>query len=83
MLSRPIAERLRGPRWLRETLAVTAAAQVGVAPVLIPVFGWFALLHKDRVRLTIDIAETDRGTRLVASGVAPLALRRTFAELEN
>jgi competence protein ComEC len=30
---------LRGPRWIREALGVTAAAQVGVAPVLIPVFG--------------------------------------------
>ena len=51
--------------------------------ILIPVFGWFALLHKDLVRITIDVAETDRGTRLVASGVAPLSLRRAFAELEN
>jgi len=39
MLGRPIADRLRGPQWMREVLGVTAAAQVGVAPVLIPVFG--------------------------------------------
>jgi competence protein ComEC len=44
VLSRPIANRLRGPRWMRETLAVTAAAQVGVAPVLIPVFGSMPLV---------------------------------------
>jgi hypothetical protein len=43
--------------------------------------GWFALLHKEMVRITIDVAETDRGTQVVASGVAPLPLRRTFAEL--
>ncbi len=30
----PIAARLRGPQWLREVLGSTAAAQVGVAPVL-------------------------------------------------
>jgi competence protein ComEC len=39
MLAPPIAQRLRGPIWLRESLGVTAGAQVGVAPVLIPVFG--------------------------------------------
>jgi uncharacterized protein DUF1707 len=64
-------ERRRRPAW---TFAVA---------ILIPVFGWFALLHKDRVRITIDVAESDRGTRLVASGVAPLPLRRAFAELED
>jgi len=35
----PIAARVRGPRILVEPLAVTVAAQLGVAPVLIPVFG--------------------------------------------
>ena len=64
-------ERRRRPAW------------TFVVAVLIPVLGWFALLHKDRVRLTIDVAETDRGTRLVASGIAPLPLRRAFAELED
>jgi competence protein ComEC len=39
LLGAPIGTRLRGPRWLREPLAVTLAAQIGVAPVLIPVFG--------------------------------------------
>jgi uncharacterized protein DUF1707 len=51
--------------------------------VLVPIFGWFALLHKDIVRITIDVAETDRGTQIVASGVAPLPIRGTFAELED
>ena len=35
----PLAARLPGPRIVAEPLAVTIAAQVGVAPVLIPVFG--------------------------------------------
>lgn len=39
LLSRPVAEWLRGPVWFRESLAVTLAAQLGVTPVLIPVFG--------------------------------------------
>ena len=64
-------ERRRRPAW------------TFVVAVLIPVLGWFALLHKEMVRITIDVAETDRGTQLVASGVAPRALRRTFGELED
>jgi competence protein ComEC len=42
--SRPIAARLRGPMWMREVLAVSAAAQLGVAPVLVPVFGSIPLV---------------------------------------
>jgi hypothetical protein len=36
--------------------------------VLVPIFGWFALLDKETFRITVDVAETDRGT---------------FAELED
>jgi competence protein ComEC len=39
VLARPIAARIPGPRGPASALAVTAAAQVGVAPVLIPTFG--------------------------------------------
>lgn len=39
-----IARHLRGPAWFREALAVTAAAQVGVAPVLLAVFGTIPLV---------------------------------------
>jgi competence protein ComEC len=39
LLAGPLLARLRGPRWLAEALAVTIAAQVGVAPVALPVFG--------------------------------------------
>jgi hypothetical protein len=53
-----------------------------VAVVLFP-FGLLALLHKDRERITIDVAEDDRGTHLVASGTAPLRVRRSFAVLEE
>ena len=39
-----IARRLRGPAWFREALGVTAAAQLGVAPVLLAVFGAIPLV---------------------------------------
>ena len=55
--------------------------------ILVAIFafplGLLALMHTDRERTTIDLAETDRGTTLVASGVAPLPVRRAFAELED
>ncbi|MGH9022791.1 MAG: ComEC/Rec2 family competence protein [Acidimicrobiia bacterium] len=44
LFSSPIARRLRGPGFLRETIAVTAAAQIGVAPVVLPVFGVLPLV---------------------------------------
>ncbi|MDQ3305735.1 MAG: ComEC/Rec2 family competence protein, partial [Actinomycetota bacterium] len=42
-LAGPLTRRLPGPRWLAEALAVTLAAQIGVAPVLVPVFGGLPL----------------------------------------
>lgn len=39
VLARPVADRLRGPRWAREAFATALAAEIGVAPVLIAVFG--------------------------------------------
>jgi competence protein ComEC len=44
LLSRPIGTRLPGPRWVREPLAVSIAAQLGVLPVLLWVFGTFPLI---------------------------------------
>jgi ComEC/Rec2-related protein len=39
LLARPMAQRVPGPRAVAEALAVTVGAQLGVAPVLVPVFG--------------------------------------------
>jgi ComEC/Rec2-related protein len=39
LLAGPLARRLPGPGFVREPLAVTAAAQVGVAPIALPAFG--------------------------------------------
>jgi competence protein ComEC len=44
LLSRPVGARLPGPRWLREPLAVSIAAQIGVLPVLLWAFGTFPLI---------------------------------------
>jgi competence protein ComEC len=39
LLSPRLRDRLPGPRWLAEAAAVTIAAQVAVAPLLLPAFG--------------------------------------------
>jgi competence protein ComEC len=39
----PLVRRLRGPSWLVEPLAVTIAAQIGVAPIALPAFGGIPL----------------------------------------
>jgi len=44
VLSRPLAARLPGPRVLANVLAVTLAAQVGVAPLLLTTFGTVPLV---------------------------------------
>jgi competence protein ComEC len=44
LIAHPIERHLRGPRWVREAGAVTLAAQIGVAPILIPVFGALPLV---------------------------------------
>ncbi|MSO78212.1 MAG: ComEC family competence protein [Acidimicrobiia bacterium] len=44
LFSAPIARRMRGPEWLRASFSTTAAAQLGVAPVLLPVFGSMPLV---------------------------------------
>ncbi len=56
VLSGRIGAHLRGPRWLRETLAITLAAQVGVAPVLIPVFGSIPLAAVPANLLAVPLA---------------------------
>jgi hypothetical protein len=66
-------------RFERETRPVWT---ILVAVFLFP-FGLFALLYKDHERITIDLDEDETGTHLVASGIAPLPVRRAFAELED
>jgi competence protein ComEC len=56
VLARPIADRVPGPRWMCEVLGVTAAAQVGVAPVLIPVFGSMPLVSLPANLVAVPLA---------------------------
>ena len=68
--NRLLFERSRRPIW---TFAVA---------VLVFPFGLLALLYKDEERIAIDLQPTREGTLVAASGMAPLAVRRAFAELE-
>ena len=72
LLARPITARLRGPRWMREVLGVTAAAQVGVAPVLIPVFGSMPLVALPANLLAVPLAAPLTMWGLVAGVVGGL-----------
>jgi competence protein ComEC len=56
LLAAPITRRLRGPAWAREVLGVTAAAQVGVAPILIPVFGSMPLVSLPANLVAVPLA---------------------------
>lgn len=66
----PIRERLRGPLAAREALAVTAAAQIAVAPLLVVEFGSFPLAGLGANLLAAPLAEPLTMYGMVA---APLA----------
>ena len=69
LLAGPLAQRIPGPRWAREPLAVTAAAQIGVAPIALPAFG-----HLPLATLPANLAAAPAAAALsvwgLASGVA-------------
>ncbi|HZP30117.1 MAG TPA: ComEC/Rec2 family competence protein [Acidimicrobiia bacterium] len=50
------AARLPGPAWFRESLGATLGAQLGVAPVLIPVFGSVPLVSLPANLLAVPLA---------------------------
>jgi len=70
LLAVPIATHLWGPTWLRDSLATTAAAQVGVAPVLVPVFGSVPLVAVPANLLAVPLAGPLTIWGLVAGTVA-------------
>jgi competence protein ComEC len=72
-LAGPLTRRLRGPRWVREPLAVTLAAQAGVAPVLVPVFGGMPAITPVANLLAVPAAEPLTVYGLVASWAVALA----------
>ncbi len=57
LLARPIERRMPGPQWMRTVLGVTIAAQVGVAPVLVAVFGTVAWIAPATNLLAVPAAE--------------------------
>jgi competence protein ComEC len=73
VLARPIRDRLRGPAWMREVLGVTAAAQIGVAPVLIPVFGSMPLVALPANLVAVPLAAPLTMWGLAAGVVGGLA----------
>jgi hypothetical protein len=58
-------------------------AWVVVPCVFLFPFGLLALLIKTHNRVTVELADRRGETLLVAHGVAPLSVRRAFAELES
>jgi len=70
LLAVPFAHRLRGPAWFRESLGTTAAAQVGVAPVLLPVFGSLPLVSLPANLLAVPLAGPLTMWGLTAGAVA-------------
>jgi Domain of unknown function (DUF1707) len=54
-----------------------------VVAILVFPIGLLALLYKDEARIAIDLQPAGDETLVAASGVAPLAVRRAFAELEG
>jgi competence protein ComEC len=56
VLARPIGARLRGPTLLRELMAVTIAAQIGVFPVALPAFGGVPLASLPANVLAVPVA---------------------------
>jgi competence protein ComEC len=56
VLSGPLARRLPGPAWLRESIGTTVAAQIGVAPVLLAVFGSIPLVCVPANLLAVPLA---------------------------
>jgi competence protein ComEC len=79
LLARRVEARLRGPAWMREGLAVTIAAQIGVAPVLIPAFGSVpvAALPANLVAVPVAAPLTIYG---LASGMTSSVLERWWPE---
>jgi len=76
LLSGPIRARLRGPAWLRDPLAVSLAAQVGVTPVLLATFGTVPVVTPFANLLAAPAAEAVGVYGMLASavgGVVPAA----------
>jgi len=65
VLAPHLTERLPGPRWVRQPLATTAAAQLAVAPVALPLFGSLPL-----VALPANLLAAPAAAAVTAYGMA-------------
>lgn len=68
-----IVAMLRGPRWWRDAVGVTVAAQLGVAPVIVPRFGGLPVVSLVANVLTVPVAGLVTTWGLPAGVVAGLA----------
>jgi len=75
VLSRPLGARLPGPRFVREPLAVSIGAQIGVLPLLLWVFGTFPLITPVANLAAAPAAELLGVYGFFASAVAGVAPR--------
>ena len=80
-LARPVAAAVPGPRPLADALGVTVAAQIGVAPVLIPVFGPMPLASIPANLLAVPVAGPLMMWGMTAGVVAGAAGERVAAVL--
>ncbi len=81
LLAQPVERLVPGPRWTRAVLGVTIAAQIGVAPVLVAVFGTIAWIAPAANLLAVPAAEpiTVLAIPIAAVGaVAPAAAQAAF-----
>jgi competence protein ComEC len=79
MLATRVGARLPGPRFLAEALGVTIAAQLGVAPVLVPRFGGLPVVALAANVLAVPVAGLVTTWGLPAGVVAGLAGKRVAA----
>lgn len=80
VLAGPLSERISGPKWLRELIAVTIAAQVGVAPIIIPAFDGLPVASLPANLLAVPAAGPLMMWGLVA-GLAAGTLGAPFADV--
>ena len=90
LLANPLADRLPGPRLLREPFALTVAAQVATLPVMASTFGVISLVGPLANALAVPILPAlivpggigaGLATLLPAAGAAPLAIAGLLALL--
>jgi competence protein ComEC len=76
LVGRPLATRLRGPEGLRQPLAMTAAAQLGVLPIALSTFGSLPLVALPANLAVAPVVGPLTMSGLVGGAVGGLTARR-------